>query len=82
MVSTLSAVDKHFQSLGSEGVKMEILSYEIIIYALEPEKYILARHVSVISKEGKESVVGEMARNWVGATEEYTLREENKITSL
>lgn len=53
-----------------------------IIDMLDPENYILARHISVISKEGEESTQGEVASNWVGTTEEYILNEENGITSL
>lgn len=52
------------------------------IEALEPEKHILVRHVSVISKEGDESTDGEMAGNWIGTTEEYTLTQADNGTLL
>lgn len=53
-----------------------------VIEVLKPECRILVRHVSVISKEGEESVEGEIASRWIGTTEEYILDETNNITSL
>lgn len=52
------------------------------IEALETNKHIRMRHVSVISKTGDESTDGEMASNWIGTTEEYRLAENDNVTSL
>lgn len=52
------------------------------IEELESNEHILMRHVSMIDKKGEESTDGEMASNWVGTTEEYTLTENDGVTSL
>ena len=52
------------------------------VEALETNKHILVRHVSMISKEGAESTDGDMAKDWIGTTEEYVLTEEDGTTAL
>ncbi len=53
-----------------------------LVEALESNEHILVRHVSVISKDDEESTEGEMASKWIGTTEEYTLTEDDNVTSL
>jgi uncharacterized protein YndB with AHSA1/START domain len=47
----------------------------------EPE-YILAKHIAVITGEGKEDRTSEVAKGWIGTTEEYTFTEKDGKTEL
>jgi uncharacterized protein YndB with AHSA1/START domain len=52
------------------------------IEKLEPNRYILARHVAMIGPDGEESKAGEMVSKWVGTIEEYRLTEHGNLTML
>ncbi|GJL74500.1 hypothetical protein [Nitrosomonas sp.] len=53
-----------------------------VLEIVEPGKRLLAKHVALISKEGKESTSGEMADKWLGTTEDYVLSREGDISKL
>ena len=53
-----------------------------VLETIEPYCHILAKHVSIISNEGNEDTTGEMAKKWIGTSEEYTLIEEEGETLL
>ena len=43
---------------------------------------ILAKHIAVLSKDGVEDKVSEVAKKWIGAEEEYTFYETDGVTEL
>jgi hypothetical protein len=53
-----------------------------ILEIVEPEKRLLAKHIAIISKEGKESTTGEMADKWLGTTEDYILVNNGNTSTL
>lgn len=71
-----------------QGARMKFLDPDMggtkaVLDIVQPEKRILARHVSVISKEGVEDTEGEMASKWIGTTEDYRLqRLDSDVTRL
>lgn len=52
------------------------------IVELKPFKNVLARHVAVLGPGGKEDRTSEVAKGWVGITEEYTFDEHNAKTTV
>src|SRR5687768_10364630 len=52
-----------------------------LVEVREPE-YVLAKHVAVITGDGKEDRTSEEAKGWIGTTEEYTFTEKNGRTEL
>jgi len=49
---------------------------------LRPYEYILAKHVAVIDQDGREDKTSEMAKGWIGTTEEYNFDERNGKTEV
>lgn len=47
----------------------------------KPE-YLNAKHVAVLTPDGKEDRTSEEAKGWIGTTEEYTFTEKNGKTEL
>lgn len=79
--------DSYFDGEWKQGASVKFLDPNMggtkaILDVLLPEKRIRARHVSLISKEGEESTSGEMADKWIGTTEDYSLTEDEKVTTL
>ena len=81
------SADSYFDGEWAQGTHIKFLDPNMggtraIIESLEPDNHILVRHVSLISKEGKESTTGEMADKWIGTTEDYRLTENENTTLL
>ena len=53
-----------------------------LIEELVPLERIHVRHVGMINQDGSEDINGEMAQNWIGSTETYTLTHEEGVTTL
>ena len=79
--------DSYFDGEWTQGTHIRFLDPNMggtraLIESLEPDKHILVRHVSLISKEGEESTTGEIADKWIGTTEDYRLTENENTTLL
>ncbi len=53
-----------------------------ILEELKPFDYILAKHVAIIRKDGAEDTESDVAKSWIGVTEEYRFDEHNGITEI
>lgn len=49
---------------------------------VKPYEKILARHVAILQKGGKEDRTSDMAKGWIGILEGYTFNEKNGETTL
>jgi uncharacterized protein YndB with AHSA1/START domain len=47
---------------------------------VKPNEYIAAKHVAIINKDGSLDKTSEMAKGWVGTTENYTLSKNKNGT--
>ena len=52
-----------------------------LVEVREPE-YVFAKHIAVITEEGKEDRTSAEAKGWIGSTEEYKFTEKNGKTEL
>jgi uncharacterized protein YndB with AHSA1/START domain len=52
-----------------------------LVEVREPE-YVFAKHIAVITGDGKEDRTSEEAKSWIGSTEEYKFTEKNGKTEL
>ena len=53
-----------------------------ILEIFEPHNCILARHIALVSTEGKEDADSEVAKQWIGTTEKYSFSESEGSTTL
>ena len=67
--------DIKFISSSGEGTKAHLDE-------LRPYDYILANHVAVVLKGGKEDSESDIAKGWVGTTEAYKFSDRNGKTEL
>ena len=79
--------NSYFEGEWKQGTFIKFLDPELggtkaLLETLEPCDRIVARHVSMIRKDGEETTEGEIGSKWVGTTEAYTLSEEDNSTSL
>jgi uncharacterized protein YndB with AHSA1/START domain len=49
---------------------------------VKPHERILARHIAVLGPKGEQDRTSEMAKGWIGSTEEYLFSEQNGKTTL
>jgi uncharacterized protein YndB with AHSA1/START domain len=52
------------------------------IVDVKPYEFVLARHVAMLTVGGAEDTDSEMAKGWVGITEDYYFTEEGGVTAL
>jgi uncharacterized protein YndB with AHSA1/START domain len=52
------------------------------IVELKPYERVLARHIAILNKGGSEDRTSEMAKGWVGITEEYRFEERQGKTTV
>ena len=53
-----------------------------LIEEIAPFNRIQVKHVAVIGKDGREETESDVANNWMGITETYSLRENYGLTEL
>jgi hypothetical protein len=53
-----------------------------VLEIFKPYDKILAKHISMVDKEGKENNGDEMAKKWLGSTESYSFIETGNTTKL
>ena len=53
-----------------------------ILEEFEPYECILAKHISMVNKDGSEETENEMAKKWIGTTEKYIFKELKNSTEL
>ena len=53
-----------------------------ILEKVAPYNYIHAKHVATVDKDGVEDTESEVAKNWIGTTETYSLDEVDGVTEL
>ena len=52
-----------------------------ILEIFDPHNCILAKHIAIITDDGREETDGEVAKQWIGTTEKYEfLEHEGKTT--
>lgn len=79
--------NSYFEGEWKQGTFIKFLDPEMggtkaFLETIELGDRILARHVSIISKDGEETTEGEIPGKWIGTTEAYSLSEEGNRTSL
>ena len=79
--------NSYFEGEWEQGTFIKFLDPEMggtkaFLETLEPNDYIFARHVSMISKDGEETTAGEMSNKWIGTTEAYRLSKDGSGTTL
>jgi uncharacterized protein YndB with AHSA1/START domain len=52
------------------------------IVELKPYERVLAKHIAILGKGGTEDSTSEVAKDWVGITEEYNFTERNGQTEV
>jgi uncharacterized protein YndB with AHSA1/START domain len=53
-----------------------------LIQELKPGEFISAVHIAILLAGGIEDTASELAKNWVGITEQYTFKANNGTTEL
>ena len=64
-----------FISPGQGGTMAQLIEQK-------PYDNILAKHIAVINADGSEDRTSEIARGWIGTTEQYTFKEHDGSTDL
>lgn len=52
------------------------------IVELKPNKTVLAKHIAILQKGGKEDSTSDFAKNWINSSERYDFNEANGNTTL
>jgi hypothetical protein len=52
------------------------------IVDIKPQEFVLAKHVAMLAADGMEDKDSDMAKGWIGITEDYYFTEEGGITTL
>jgi hypothetical protein len=78
--------DSYFEGEWKEGAEVCFTAKDMggtraTMEKVIPNKLIRGRHVSMFDKDGNEDD-SELARKWIGAIEQYSLSEENGVTTL
>jgi uncharacterized protein YndB with AHSA1/START domain len=76
-----------YQGKWAEGEKIKFTSAEgggtaAQLEVVKPYERIYARHVAILNPDGSEDTKSEIAKGWVGITEEYQFAERNGSTTL
>ena len=75
------ATGENMRFIGGGGEGNEGGTLANLVEVRKPE-YVLAKHIAVINGDGTEDRTSEIAKGWIGSTEEYTFTEKDGKTEL
>ena len=79
--------DSFYKGQWAENEKISFISADgsgtlAHIESIIPYQYICAKHIAILNEGGVVDTESELAKNWIGTTESYTLNENHGDTEL